>query len=912
MACAAAWRVVDNQSGSWNNFLGGVAAVSPTDIWAVGNSQDATTANDQNLIEHWDGTAWSLVPTPNPTPGANDLNDVAAVASNDVWAVGASNASGIDQPTSLHWDGTAWTSVFTPAVQGQPTVLNDVSAIDTSHVWAVGEQYIPAYNIWNPLAELWIGPGWTIPPGTREGVGDNFLYGVAARAPTDVWAVGYFRQWLYQPSPRQVLIEHFDGNAWTVAASDPMPLDSTLLSVAATASNDAWAVGYTDLGNGNTSLLTLHWNGTKWTQVPSGNASSGVNKLGDVVAIAANNYYAVGYAGPGIGSVTPVIDHWDGTTWTASFGAATGVQSRLFSLAVAGAGDLWAVGTYLTSANVYKNLVENYSGLAVPTGVTATATDQSATVSWTLPCSDGGSPITSYVVTAYDGCTIQGSASVVGTPPATTTTFTGLSNGTAFTFTVAAVNAFGLGPQSAASSVVTPTGTTKPTWVTACSPQQYALTGNDGSTWVDMDASKLNVSFTPTVDSFAIVSGNADLWTSNAGYNQDVGIAMTGGIYPTAVGRPEAWKESGGFAGTFSPNAAYVQRAIPVKAATAYTARLQWKANKADAGSIFVGAGPIGNAFSPTRLTVQLIPTSAAIVFSATSTAQYSLTGNDGNTWVDMDPTNLKITFTWPSTGYTWGLVSANADLWTSSAGYNQDVGVAMTGGHYPSGSWLPEVWGESGGYGGTFSPNAAFVQGGVNDTLLSGTAGGTEFSARLQWKANKGDPGTIYAGAGPIGGHFSPTTLTVVLIPDNSFAYQETSWQYTQPNSDGSYWQEMDSNHQLTQGLGGPGTWSVSANANLWTSVAGYNQDVGIMVSGGAYGSGTVVAWKESGGFAGTFSPNAAFLSVVLQLQAGSSYSWWVVWKANRPAQVANSIFEGAGGGSNISQIWLTSVRLS
>ena len=71
----------------------------------------------------------------------------------------------------------------------------------------------------------------------------------------------------------------------------------------------------------------------------------------------------------------------------------------------------------------------------------------------------------------------------------------------------------------------------------------------------------------------------------------------------TAVeaGQPEAWKESGGFAGTFSPNAAFVQTVIPVTGGQAYTARLVWKTNKADSGSIYAGAGPIGTASSAAR-----------------------------------------------------------------------------------------------------------------------------------------------------------------------------------------------------------------------------------------------------------------------------------------------------------------------
>ena len=87
--------------------------------------------------------------------------------------------------------------------------------------------------------------------------------------------------------------------------------------------------------------------------------------------------------------------------------------------------------------------------------MTAVAGGLQATVSWTAPASDGGSPITSYVVTPYIGTTAQTSTTVPA--PETSTTVTGLSSGTSYTFKVAAVNVIGPGPQSAASNSVTPT-----------------------------------------------------------------------------------------------------------------------------------------------------------------------------------------------------------------------------------------------------------------------------------------------------------------------------------------------------------------------------------------------------------------------------------------------------------------------
>lgn len=87
-----------------------------------------------------------------------------------------------------------------------------------------------------------------------------------------------------------------------------------------------------------------------------------------------------------------------------------------------------------------------------PTSVMATPGDASATITWTAPASDGGSPITGYTVTAEPG-----GASVQVGGEADSATVTGLDNGTTYTFTVTATNAEGTSPASRPSNPVTPT-----------------------------------------------------------------------------------------------------------------------------------------------------------------------------------------------------------------------------------------------------------------------------------------------------------------------------------------------------------------------------------------------------------------------------------------------------------------------
>ncbi len=163
--------------------LHGVAAVSTDDVWAVGGAQ----------ILHWDGSAWSVVPSPQ---GDYYLQSAAAVSAIDVWAVGyqevASGEGYYDDPLVEHWDGSSW-SVVGSATGGAQGYLFGVTAQSPTSVWAVGDLDGLSF------AEKWDGTQWARVPSGNVGTSNNTFQAVAAKSGT-VWAVG---EWYQAASPYQ-------------------------------------------------------------------------------------------------------------------------------------------------------------------------------------------------------------------------------------------------------------------------------------------------------------------------------------------------------------------------------------------------------------------------------------------------------------------------------------------------------------------------------------------------------------------------------------------------------------------------------------------------------------------------------------------------------------------------------------
>jgi hypothetical protein len=351
------WSIVSSPTAGIVPKLKSVVAISANDVWAVGWT--GGKSGPITLTEHWDGSAWSVIPSPNPSATDNFLSGVTAVAPNNVWAVGEFNAPGGNQRTLfLRWNGTAWEQVpgENTGPNGVQFFLSAVSAISENDVWAVG-------NNSHTLAEHWNGSSWSIVSTPNAGVGDNILNSVSGSASNDVWEVGYFAFGTW----KQTLIEHWNGTDWSIV---PSPNTNNRLNVlngvAAISVSNAWAVGNAHSGQApaNQATLVLHWDGTNWSIIPSPSpGSAGLNALYAVDANSANDVWAVGsYANIG-GFFQTLVLHWDGTSWNVIPSPnVSGANNELYGVMALGPNNVWAVGYWGHSSFGFSTLVEHWDG----------------------------------------------------------------------------------------------------------------------------------------------------------------------------------------------------------------------------------------------------------------------------------------------------------------------------------------------------------------------------------------------------------------------------------------------------------------------------------------------------------------------------------------------------------------------
>ena len=410
-----AWTLVTspNTSAAQQNFFNGVTCAAANDCWAVGYYVHGTTGFNQTLIARWNGIAWSIVTSPNALLSTNNsLTSVTCVSASDCWAVGHSFNGNVEQTLIERWNGSAWSVVTSPSsALTQNNQLLHVTCTNATNCWAVGN--FESANGPQTLIERWNGTAWSIVGSPNTGpTQDNKLWGVACAGP-ECWAAGSAHDgtvsqtlmqrwngsvWTITPSPntnsaqhntllgatcvsesdcwavasffngsvQQTLIEHWDGNAWSIVPSpNTSPTQSNILyDVTCTAADDCWTVGY-HLDVAGWQTLIMRWDGTVWSIVPSpSTGATESNFLTNVTCTSASDCWAVGFYDTGIAYQT-LIEHWNGSAWSlvASPNTETTKENRLFGVTCATPNDCWAVGRYFTG-EILQTLILGWNGSA--------------------------------------------------------------------------------------------------------------------------------------------------------------------------------------------------------------------------------------------------------------------------------------------------------------------------------------------------------------------------------------------------------------------------------------------------------------------------------------------------------------------------------------------------------------------
>ena len=248
-----------------------------------------------------------------------------------------------------------------------------VAALAESDAWAVGKRELGSDSgVVLTLTEHWDGQSWKVVPSPSPGgIGEQargILEAVAIDSPDDAWAVGTWSPaWhdVRTVPPVHGLIEHWNGAKWTVVPGpSPGGHATELTAVAAISPTAAWATGLGTAG-GHQITVFMHWNGTIWRYLPSPAGTPG-----GLAVISARDIWMVGAKGPmkSAPKYRTLAEHWNGSKWTIvptpnGFKGRTG-NSGLSAVGGSSSSNVWAVGNYQSGPNGDDRspLVEHWDG----------------------------------------------------------------------------------------------------------------------------------------------------------------------------------------------------------------------------------------------------------------------------------------------------------------------------------------------------------------------------------------------------------------------------------------------------------------------------------------------------------------------------------------------------------------------
>ncbi len=192
------WTITPSPSvGTYGGDILGIVALSATNAWAVGlvytsNAQYPTT---KTLIEHWNGTAWSIFPSPNVNTIENTWGSITAISPTDIWAGGIYSKSQVGYHSTLaaHFNGSTWTLSYPRSPTSTSSNINAISAVSTNFVYASGDYYDGTNTMqFRTLPQYWNGKAWVGQATTDESTFQTDIGGLAAVSTTEVMHVGHY------------------------------------------------------------------------------------------------------------------------------------------------------------------------------------------------------------------------------------------------------------------------------------------------------------------------------------------------------------------------------------------------------------------------------------------------------------------------------------------------------------------------------------------------------------------------------------------------------------------------------------------------------------------------------------------------------------------------------------------------
>src|SRR5215472_7891750 len=292
-AAPGKWSLQHTPDASGRSLLS-VSCASATTCTATGT--EMANGINRTVAETWHAGGWSLEPTPT-IPGGTDsfLRAVSCPSAASCTAVGDYSNGTANVTLAEGWNGTRWSIEPTPNPPGSlSSYLFGISCPAARSCTAVGD-FIARTGAQMTLAEHWNGSAWSIQPTPRlPGHQSGVLFGVSCAAPNACTAVGLSSM----PSgASRTLAEAWNGSAWSIQATPNVPsaANTYLSSVSCTSATACTASGYLRTRGRTAVSVAMGWNGSRWSiQHAVRPASAAASFLNGVSCTSAVDCTAVG------------------------------------------------------------------------------------------------------------------------------------------------------------------------------------------------------------------------------------------------------------------------------------------------------------------------------------------------------------------------------------------------------------------------------------------------------------------------------------------------------------------------------------------------------------------------------------------------------------------------------------------